>query len=222
MAWKNLRLFSLNSRPKGPDSIMKALDEFRFNGEEGIMKFETAEEFNELRFEYTFKVPKFIKIAKLDGGVLSEERLRMETFASVEVHIKSSGLIEAYGQPALIERAVNILSVLGDIDPIIFGSDDFSRLMKMSGDVRKVRIYGTDDDHVVEVALFGGGLSASKELTRYLSNGKIREVSGKLELPNGNYGFSLNEKSMRFFVKDPELAQSDIEFFIESLLSETL
>ncbi|MBR9689275.1 MAG: hypothetical protein GOV01_00020 [Candidatus Altiarchaeota archaeon] len=219
MAWKNLRLFSLSEGSLRMDSIMKQLEEFRFNGDEGITKFETWDDFDEIRLDYTFKIPKYIKIAKLEGNSISEEKLKMETFASVEVHIKSNGVIEAYGAPVLIERTIRALSVLGDIDPVIFGPSDFERLMKMSGDVRKVRIYGTDDEHVVEVALFGGGLSASKELNRLKARGKLREVSGKLELPDGNYGFTITEKSIRFFVKDPELAQKDIEFFIESLLS---
>jgi len=221
MAWKNLRLFSLASRPAGPDTLMKTLEVFRFNGEEGIMKFEVNSEFDELRLEYAFKVPKYIKIARLDGNSIAEEKLKMDTFASVEVHIKSNGVIEAYGQPALIGKAIDALSVLDDIDPVIFGTDDFNRLMKVSGDVRKVRVFGTGNDHVVEVVLFGGGLSASKELNRYRSTGKLREVSGKMELPNGNYGFTINEKSMRFFVKDLDMAQKDIEFFIDSLVLST-
>ena len=40
MVWKNLRLFSINSDKLNPDSIMKNLEDFKFNGEEGINKFE--------------------------------------------------------------------------------------------------------------------------------------------------------------------------------------
>lgn len=219
MPWKNLRLFLLDRRIE-PDSVRRQVEELRFAGEEGIVGSEVFDEFRELRLHYVFKLPKYVRISKLEEGGLTEDRIKVESYAEVELHLHENGLIEAYGSPMLIERAINALSMLGEIDPVVFGQKDFQRVMKMATDIRRVKIYGTEDEHVVEVVLLGGGLAASTELKRLRRGGKLREVSGKLELPEGTYGFSMNENSIRFFIKDPEQAQKDLEFFIESLLSE--
>jgi len=217
--WRNLRLFLLGARTIEPDIVMNRLEEFRFNGMEGISKFETWEEFNEVRFNYLFSLPRYIKISKLKGDSIEEERIKLETISVVEFHIRASGLVEAYGSPVLVERALEAVSVLGEIDPVVFVQRDFERVLKMASDVRKVRIYGTEDEHVVEVVLIGGGLSASNELKRFRKSGKIREISGKIELPNGIYSFSMTENQLRLFVRDMEEAQKDIEFLIDSLIS---
>jgi hypothetical protein len=220
MAWKNLRLFHLDSDRLGPDQMMKELKQFRFDGTEGIKKFQVWDEFDELRIDYLFKVPRFIRVIRLgEGGVLEEEKVPMETFVPVEIHIKSSGLVEVYGSPAFIRKAVQSLSVLGEMDPVVFTQKEFNKVMKMAEAIKKVRVYETQDEHVVEVALFGGSLSSSKELSRYRSKGKVREVSGRMELPGDSYGFSMNEKSVKFFVRDPEVFANDVESFIDSLLS---
>lgn len=210
----------MDAKVLSPNSVIKKLEEFRFNGQEGIKKFEVLGEFGELRVEYLFKVPRFVRVIRLgEGDVLEEEKVPMETFVTVEIHIKPSGLVEAYGSPAFIRKAMEIVSVLGQVDPVVFRQKEFNRVMKMSEDIRKVRVYETQDEHVVEVALFGGSLFSSKELGRYKSKGKIREVSGRIELPGDRYGFSMDEKSIKFFVRDPETSQRDIETFIDSLLS---
>jgi|GEM_PF-2883372 len=220
MAWKNLRLFHIAGGGLEPDTVMKKLEGFRFDGYEGIKKFEVWDEFQELRVDYLFKVPRFVRVFRLgEGDVLEEEKIPMETLVRVEVHIRPSGLVEVYGPPAFIRRVVETLSVLGEVDPVIFTQKEFEKVIKMSDDIKKVRVYETQDEHVVEVALFGGGLSLSKEFGRYRSKGKIREVSGRIELPGDSYGFSMNENSIKFFVRDPETSQRDLEAFIDSLLS---
>ncbi len=219
MVWRNLKLFLLNSRVVEPDVVMNRLDEFRFNGVEGITGFETWEEFNEIRFNYLFSVPRYVRVARFEGNRIEEEKVKLDTVANVEFHIRSSGIIESYGSPVLAERALEAVSTLGDIDPVVFVQRDFERIMRMASDIRKVRIYGTEDEHVVEVVLVGGGLSASRELKRFSRSGKIREVSGKIELPNGIYSFAMSENQLRVFVKDVKESQKDVEFLIDSLIS---
>jgi len=219
MAWKNLRLFHINAEVLDSGPVMRKLKDFRFDGQEGITKFEVWADFQELRLEYLFKVSRLVRVIRLaEGDVLEEEKIPMETFVPVEVHIKPSGLVEAYGPPAFIRKTMEALSVLGEVDPVVFTQKEFNRVMKMSEDIRKVRVYA-QDEHVMEVALFGGDLSSSKELGRYKSRGKLREVSGRIELPGDSYGFSMDEKSIKFFVRDPETSQRDLESFIDSLLS---
>ena len=220
MVWKNLKLFSTESERLNPDSIMKEMEAFKFDGEEGISRSEFWRDFNELRMDYIFKMPKYVRVSRFTKRGIEFEKLRMETFVPVQVHVRESGVIETYGPSVLCERAIEPLSFLGDIDPVVFGPRDFKRVMKMASDVRKVRVYGTDDDQVVEIMLFGGGLSASKELRRFRSRGKLREIHGRMELPGGVYGFTMREKNIKFFVKNAEEAQGDLEFFIDSLISQ--
>ncbi|MBR9679772.1 MAG: hypothetical protein GOU99_01835 [Candidatus Altiarchaeota archaeon] len=217
MAWRNIRLFLLNAKTD-PDLVMRQLEQFRFDGEQGINKFETWDEFKETRIEFLFKIPRFVKIGKLEQGQLSEEKVQMDTISSVEIHIRQSGLVEAYGSPSLVNKAVDILETLGPVEQLVLTGKDFLKIMRMADDIRRVKIHGTDDKQVTEVTLSGGGLSRSKELKKYQKTGVIREITGKIELPGDSYSFAVDDSVIRVFVKDVEAAQPDIEFFISSLV----
>lgn len=219
MTWKSLRLFSLEGDVLEPDSVRRRLEGLHFDGEKGIKEFAVEEDFNEMRIKFLFRRPRYMKIARLEGDELHEEKIEVETLVPVEIHLKPDGLVEAYGSSAFVKRALEDLSVLGDFSPVVFEQKDFRRVMDMSDDIRKVRVYETEDEHVVEVALYGGGLSASRELQGYLKSGKLRRISGKIDLPGDRYGFAMDEKSIRFYMKDPEVSQRDVEEFIDSLLS---
>ncbi|MBR9681731.1 MAG: hypothetical protein GOV00_02945 [Candidatus Altiarchaeota archaeon] len=219
MAWRNLRLFLLASKKIEPDSVMKKLQGFRFNGTEGINKFETWREFNEVRFNYLFVRSRVIKISKLKGRELSEETLRVETVENVEIHIRSNGVIEAYGSPALIEKAMENVSILGDVEAINFATSDFNRIMKMADDIRKVKIAGTHDEKITEVILKGGRLTTSSEFKKFKKEGQVKEIHGKLTLNESAYGFAMTEHEIRFFVRDPKEDQKDIELFVTALTS---
>jgi hypothetical protein len=219
MAWTSLKLFSLKGKLLEPDAIMRRLEEFRFDGDEGIRKFEVWDEFNELRLEYLFRVSKYVRIATLDGDHIHEEKMKVESLEPVEVHIKPSGLVEAYGAPSRVRKAVDVLSALGEVSPVVFTQGDFRKVMEMAEDINRVRVFETGDENVMEVALFGGGLVSSRELKRYLDEGKVRRLSGKLELPGDRYSFAMDENGLRFYLKDPSAAQKDVEYFIDSLLS---
>ena len=195
---------------------MRKLQSFRFNGGEGIARFETWREVNEIRFNYLFVRPKFIRVTKLKGQEITEDKVRVETVEKVEIHIRSNGVIEAYGSPSLIEKTMEHISVLGDIEQINFATSDFNRMMKMAADIRKVKIHGAKDEKVSEVILKGGSLIKSAEFKRFRKEGKIKEIHGKIELKKGVYGFAMTEKELRFFVRDPKEDQADIEFFVSA------
>ena len=219
MAWKNLRLFLLASRKIEPETVMKKLQNFRFNGSEGINKFETWREFNEVRFDYLFMRPRIIKISKLSGREISEDKIKIETIEKVEIHIRANGVVEAYGSPTLIERAMENISVLGDLEQINFAASDFNQMMKMSDDIRKVKFRGSSDEKISEVVLKGVSLTKSAEFKKYKKSGQLCEIQGKINLGMSVYGFAMTEKEIRFFIRNPEEDQKDIELFVTAFTS---
>ncbi|HDR53246.1 MAG TPA: hypothetical protein ENN60_01035 [archaeon] len=219
MAWKNLKLFLVDSRRLQPDTIMKKLQQFRFNGQEGCQNFETWREFNEIRFQYLFVIPRYVRVSHLRGQKLEEEKVKMDTITAVEFHVRANGIVEAYGSPLLVERAMDAVSSLGRMEPITFSQKDFSRMMKTATDIRKVKIHGTGDEKVTEVVMKGSGLTDSGEVKKYIKTGKIREIQGKLNLRTGAFGFAMKENEVRFFIKNPESDQADMEFFVDMITS---
>ena len=198
---------------------MKKLQGFRFNGTEGISKFETWRKFKEVRFNYLFVRSKYIIVSRLKGREILEDKMLVKTIEKVEIHVRSNGVVEAYGSPALIEKAMDKVSVLGDIEQISFASPDFNRMMKMAADIRKVKIRGARDKKISEVILKGGALIKSEEFKRFKKGGQIKEVHGKIELNKNTYGFAMTENELRFFVRDPKKDQEDIERFVTAITS---
>ncbi len=195
---------------------MKKLQAFRFDGAEGINRFETWRKFKEIRFDYLFVRPRFVRVSKLQGRRIREDKVRIEVVEKVEIHIRSNGLVEAYGPPALIERAMDKVSVLGGLEQISFASPDFNRMIKMAADIRKIKIRGAEDKKISEITLKGGALTRSGEFKRLKKGGRIKAIQGKIELEAEVYGFAMTENELRFFVRDPKKDQSALEAFVSA------
>ncbi len=205
---KRLRLFHIALKPHElePEALQLKLSSRTFDGYEGFSNFERVDEFEELRFNYLVKLPRRISVLRLVGEEIRKENVELESLGVVELHIRSSGLVEAYGNDFLIAKAIDKLSELGEITEVVFDQKDFEKVARIAKDVRKVRVYGVEDPRIAEIIYIGSGLRVK---------GKVRELWGKMEVNGKGFSFAMDSFSIRFFGK---VDQSLIEAFIDMLL----
>lgn len=217
--WKNIKLFILERDKIEPEVIMRLLEPMSFNGEEGVISTEFWREFKEIRINYAFYVPKFVKISRIEDGEIKEEKMKVDNYSIVEVHIKENGISEFYGFSSLIERAIETLETLGRFEPIFFKKRTFERIMKVSSSVKKVVIKPDDED--IKTAVFSGSQVMSSPLVKdFIRAGEILEISGRIPLQNYEYAYSLKPAEARLFVKKmSDEVEEDIEYFVDLLIS---